>query len=248
MNYMSKKRAIVRCEHEQGEEVKRPLWIEGVSEFSKNVPTHNDIWIIEEVFKGATGGFYVECGANNGAYGCTYLLEKDFRWRGILIEAIPALYEQCVENRPRDTCINACLDSAEGETEFIEYKEYKGCSGIKKNFGKHRRYVNTDTDDHESFLIKTTTLAKVLDEHKAPTVIDYLALDAERSELEILKVFPFDRYKFKAMSIEMGGVTFKELTNLMKDNGYIRVDNQFNRILYEAYFIHKDFITIDYKV
>ena len=244
MKYLNKKRDW----DVPPETVKPPLWIDGVSELSKNVPTHNDIWIIKEVFKGATGGFYVECGANNGAYGCTYLLERDYGWRGILIEPIHALYEQCVENRPRDTCINACLDSVEGETEFIEYEEYKGCSGIKKNFSKLRRYANPDTDAHESFLIKTTTLAQVLDEHKAPALIDYLALDVERSELEVLKGFPFDRYKFKAMSIEMGGGTFRELTNLIKDNGYIRVDNPHNRILHEAYFIYKDFITIDYKV
>tara|TARA_R110000751_G_scaffold17424_5_gene53996 strand:+ start:131 stop:865 length:735 start_codon:yes stop_codon:yes gene_type:complete len=244
MNYMSKRRDW----DIPPESLKPPLWIDGVSEFSKNVPTHNDIWIIEEVFKGATGGFYVECGANNGAYGCTYLLEKNYEWSGILIEPIPVFYEQCVENRPRDTCINACLDSVEGETEFVEYEKYKGCSGIKKNFGKLRRYANQETDAHESFPIKTTTLAKVLDECKAPNVIDYFALDVERSELEILKAFPFDRYKFKAMSIEMGGSTFKELTNLIKDKGYIRVDNPFNRVLFEAYFIHKDFIKIDYKV
>ena len=79
-------------------------------------------------------------------------------------------------------------------------------------------------------------------------MIDYLALDVERSEYEIMKVFPFDRYKFKAVSIEMGGNTYRILTNLIKDNGYIRVDNPYNRTLHEAYFIHKDFIKIDYKV
>ena len=63
-----------------------------------------------------------------------------------------------------------------------------------------------------------------------------------------MKVFPFDRYKFKAASIEMGGNTYRRLTKIMKDNGYVKVDNPFSRVLHEAYFIHKDFITIDYKV
>ena len=235
-------------EHNEKNLREKKTWIDGVSEISRNVPTHNDIWIIKEVFKGARGGFYVESGAHDGSHGCTYLLEKDYEWRGILIEPILGLYEKCRENRPRDTCVNACLNSAEGELEFIEYEKHKGCSGIKKNFGEQRRFANPDTDAHKSLLIKTTTLEQVLDKHNAPPLIDYLALDIERSEYEVMKVFPFDRYKFKAASIEMGGNTYRRLTKIMKDNGYVKVDNPFSRVLHEAYFIHKDFITIDYKV
>ena len=81
----------------------KDLWIDGISELSKNTPTHNDIWIIDEVFKGKRqlhgfGGTYVECGAHNGSYGCTYLLEKEYNWNGILIEPLKDLYDLCVKN------------------------------------------------------------------------------------------------------------------------------------------------------
>ena len=37
---------------------------------------------------------------------------------------------------------------------------------------------------------------------QVPKLIDYMSLDVEGAEYEILKNFPFDKFKFKSMSIE----------------------------------------------
>src|SRR4051812_7716391 len=46
-------------------------------------------------------GFFVEAGANDGLeQSNTYWLERFHGWRGVLVEAIPALYRNAVDERP----------------------------------------------------------------------------------------------------------------------------------------------------
>ena len=48
----------------------------------------------------------------------------------------------------------------------------------------------------------TVTLEAILDQHHAPRVIDYLSLDVEGHEWEVLGSFPFGKYTFRAVTIE----------------------------------------------
>jgi hypothetical protein len=50
--------------------------------------------------------------------------------------------------------------------------------------------------------MQTCTLEEILRACNAPTIIDYMSLDTEGSELIILSVFPFNRYQFRALTIE----------------------------------------------
>ena len=54
----------------------------------------------------------------------------------------------------------------------------------------------------------------------APKVIDYLSLDVEGAETYIMRDFPFDKYKFKCMSVERPK---DELLALLENNGYKKV-------------------------
>lgn len=56
------------------------------------------------------GGTFLEAGANDGVrYSNTYLLERFYGWRGVLVEAVPWLYRDCVRNRPAATVVHAAL-------------------------------------------------------------------------------------------------------------------------------------------
>jgi hypothetical protein len=52
-------------------------------------------------FRNKRDGFFVDVGANSGVdQSNTLLLEKEFAWRGILIEPIPELAQMAARNRP----------------------------------------------------------------------------------------------------------------------------------------------------
>src|SRR4051794_30160124 len=58
------------------------------------------------------GGTFVEAGANDGyRQSNTYYLERFKGWTGVLVEPVPALYEQCRKDRPRSQVFNCALVS-----------------------------------------------------------------------------------------------------------------------------------------
>tara|TARA_B100001123_G_scaffold330784_1_gene372846 strand:- start:1475 stop:2116 length:642 start_codon:yes stop_codon:yes gene_type:complete len=209
-----------------------------------NKKTWNDRWIIEVVFKGRKGGFFIEAGAQHGKWGsCTYALEKYLGWTGILVEPVNKHFNNLVENRPNSVHVNACLCDKNEEVDFIEYEKETGYSGIPQCW-ESKRLVNPETSLHKKTKKPGVTLERLLDDYGAPEVIDYLALDIERSESMVFSVFPFDRYTFKAISLEGGHGAF----NTLMDSGYVRVNNPFCRQPWENYFIHEKWIEITYKV
>jgi hypothetical protein len=77
-------------------------------------------------------------------------------------------------------------------------------------------------------------------QHNAPAIIDYAAFDIEGSELKVLEAFPFDRYIFKALSLECDGTIRKGIFNLLSSKGYKEVKNPFNKNKpWEMYWLHK---------
>ena len=65
-------------------------------------------------------GFYIECGANDGIFQSNTLkLEKQYNWKGLLIEASPSGYEKCLINRSKENIIlNNALVSFDYPDEF----------------------------------------------------------------------------------------------------------------------------------
>jgi len=54
-----------------------------------------------------------------------------------------------------------------------------------------------------NFGSRAITLTSLLDESKAPSLIDFISLDVEGAELEVLKGINFNKYNFKFMLIEI---------------------------------------------
>jgi hypothetical protein len=62
-------------------------------------------------------GFFVEIGASNGIeLSNTYLLEKQYKWKGICCEPIPKRFAELVINRPNSICFNEAVYNQSGLT------------------------------------------------------------------------------------------------------------------------------------
>tara|TARA_R110001599_G_scaffold60939_3_gene169266 strand:+ start:33859 stop:35217 length:1359 start_codon:yes stop_codon:yes gene_type:complete len=183
-----------------------------------------DLWVLEKTnYK--RGGFFVEFGATDGVLlSNTYLLEKEFGWKGICAEPNPKFYEQLKKNRHCITS-NACIGGRTGEeVEFILADEY---GGIAKYSGEDQH-----KDKRESFIkngltinLKTISLHDFLIEHSTPHEIDYISVDTEGSELEILKNFPFEKWHVKTLTVEHNHMEQKhEIFRILSQRGYKRVE------------------------
>ena len=198
----------------------------------------NDRWAIEDVWRGMRGGFFIEAGAVNGLNGsATYVLEHDFGWNGICVEAIDHFYDAIPKfrNCKRD---NRALYSESGLTlDFAQIEDQSGQSGLTAKLRKEARNMIASTPEKVTVTPKqTVTLSDLLREHDAPELIHYLCLDVEGAELEVLRVFDFSGpYKILSASIEG-----KRGAWIMKHFGYVPVVNPYSSADFEFYFLHPD--------
>lgn len=171
-------------------------------------------------------GFFVEFGAANGVdLSNTFILEKNYGWHGILAEPARCWHDQLFKNRSAiiDT---RCVWRTSGEK--IEFNE-----APTPEFSTINQFNNSDNHleqrkNGEKYLVETISLNDLLDEHRAPLNIDYLSIDTEGSEFDILRDFDFDKYNISTITCEHNfTATRKEIRSLLFDNGYI---NKFEEI------------------
>lgn len=178
-------------------------------------------------------GFYVELGANDGiTQSNSYHFELKRGWRGVLIEPTPHKFLACSELRGEKNHIhcNACVGFDYAE-KFVEIS-YANLMSVSRD-------LNLDLDDIQQHLTSGTQtlkdnesvfsfgavakpLSHILDDSGAPAIIDFLSLDVEGAELEVLKGMDFNKYKFKYMLIECRDID--RLSFYLKSKNYTVVD------------------------
>jgi len=152
-----------------------------------------DEWV-NSILNDKKNGYFVELGACDGLYlSNTLYFEKNLDWNGICIEPNDNYIEDLRKNR-KCNISNELVSSFEGET--VDFSLCDVYSGIISEFnGPCTQKLNIVKK-------KTNTLTNILDKFNAPQVIDYLSLDVEGEEYNILKTFTFDKYKFRCITVE----------------------------------------------
>lgn len=168
------------------------------------------------------GGFFVEFGATDGlTLSNTYLLEKSFGWTGILAEPGKRWHSELRANRSGTISHAAVWVSTGEQLSFSEtnYGEYSTLTAFKNsdNYAPDRQ----ESVDYE---VPTISLLDLLDEAGAPPTIDFLSIDTEGSEWEVLQAFDFSRYHFGAICVEHNFTPQREkIHTLLTLHGYRRV-------------------------
>ena len=168
-------------------------------------------------------GFFVEIGAADGIeYSNTYLLETKYNWKGVCCEPLPAFFEKLIINRPNSYWCNGALYNQSGLYVDFDIPYNDLCSGISQNINAHKEYVEKSK---QIITVKTITLLDLLDRINAPLFIEYLSLDTEGSEYEILKNFDFSKYIFGLIHVEHNYVEPQRthIRELLLSNGYIYI-------------------------
>jgi FkbM family methyltransferase len=187
-----------------------------------------DLWVLE-MLENKHGGYFLDIGAFNGIeLSNSYLLEKEFNWTGLCIEAHPVSFSLLVKNRTCK-CANFALANFCGEVAFDS-----NCSLSSK----------ISTSGHK---VKAIDFKQLFVKFDVPQNIDYLSLDIEGSESIALSTFPFDSHKCSLMTIEHNlylGDSFNknEIKKTLLMNGYKiyreNVDNEGK--IFEDWYVHGD--------
>lgn len=173
-------------------------------------------------------GFFVEFGATNGvSLSNTYLLEKHFGWKGILAEPARCWHEALHKNRAA-SIEKKCVWSRTGEVLTFNETDIAELSTINAFSGSDSHDVIRQHGT--TYPVETISLVDLLRTHNAPALIDYLSIDTEGSEFEILSNFDFGEFRFRIITCEHNGTGAREkIFDLLTANGYVRKYTQLSR-------------------
>lgn len=163
------------------------------------------------------GGFFVEFGATNGIdLSNSYVLEKELGWSGILAEPALMWHSDLAANRTA-VISQELVWSRTGESlEFLEDAELSTILSAR-NSDSHSR-------SGSKYRVDTISLTDLLDKFNAPNHVDFLSIDTEGSEFEILETFDFEKYSFGAICVEHNFTPKRSLIqSLLESKGYVRV-------------------------
>jgi len=169
---------------------------------------NQDRYLEQNLFKGFKNGVYVDVGAHDGVtINNTLYFEKNHQWTGINIEPIKSVYDKLVTNRPDNVNLNCAVCNQDGETEFICNVGYtEMISGIKDTFdARHLNRLQNENRQMGSttnvIKVNTKRLETIFDEYKM-SHINYLSIDVEGAEFEVIKSINFDKVYIDCIGFE----------------------------------------------
>lgn len=214
-----------------------------INEHNKNYNTftlkffsqiEQDKYYIENICKYKCNGIFLDIGAYDGITGSnTYFLETILNWSGILIEANPESYHKCIKTRTSKCYNNAIYKDDDILIDFIIPKgdELDGgkeqLAGIKEYIKEESlQYFSKNYKENDVIKVKTKNINTILEENKIYH-IDYMSLDIEGYELEVLKTINFDKFKIYYITVEHGCIqSYQEsIRNFLLSKGYNFVRN-----------------------
>lgn len=189
-------------------------------------------YLLWEFFHGKRNGFYVDVGAFDGIYlSNTYSFEQK-GWKGICIEPNPEMFRLCRENRPQDLCLNlACIGSPHLKEVNFYVEDIGLLSTTINNKAKtddiRQRYHNRGLTfpGLKEITVKAASLNNILETH-FPGIkkIDFINIDTEGNELEVLEGIDTTRFDTRVFIIEAHNrEDEKKISGLLNRKGNYRL-------------------------
>lgn len=149
-------------------------------------------------FKGKKDGFFCDIGGNHPLKINNTLYFEELGWSGIAFEPLPHMSKLWAEHRKAKLFPFALSDS-EGEVIFTVVKDTTGWEDML-SFVKETRNVDYGYETEE-IQVKTKVFKDILEEENIKH-IDYLSLDVEGHELNVLKGIDFNKVRINVLTIE----------------------------------------------
>ena len=232
--FLARNIGAVRSARDQSSEGRR-----FVAEICRNLD-HYQSQIFQDVFvltmlANKRNGYFVEIGVGDGrTLSNTHMLEKQFGWTGLLAEPNPAFHASIRAERSALLDTRAVYATTGERLDFAAFGIGGELSGLTETLRPR-----ADAGNQQTIQVDTVSLMDLLAHHKAPRVIDYLSVNTEGSEFEILKHLDTSRYLPLTLTVEhnFDAPRLDALKALLEPMGYRQVLAAFSR--FDIWFVHQ---------
>lgn len=185
-----------------------------------------DQWLNENVFKNKRNGFFVDIGAHDGETGSNSLFfEEKLGWNGICVEPIPKIFEKL---RLRRKCfvVNGCAYDHDGTVQFNCIDGYSEMlSGVNQDYrDEHRNRIAAEMNyfgGTKTLITSESYRLETLFEAYNVKHVDYLSIDTEGTEMNVLRGINFDKVQIDVINAEVNYPQDEQLIDrFLKEKGY----------------------------
>lgn len=206
-----------------------------------------DKFLNEVVFSNKKEGFFIDIGAHDGiSFSNSLFFEKYKNWEGVCIEPNPVVFGKLISNR-KSVNLNVCIGSENTKVKFTQIEGYSEMlSGITEKYNaKHIERINNDIlikgGTKQEIEVNMITLTAI-DEIKNKK-IDFISIDTEGNEFDIVKSIDFDILNIKSLVIENN---YRD--NRIKEYLGLKEFELIHKLDCDEVFLKKKYISIALKI
>jgi FkbM family methyltransferase len=185
----------------------------------------------------------LDIGASDGiTISNSYFFEKQLGWTGICVEPIPQRAAELRKNR-NCICIEGCISDKNETSQFLRISSpsifTEMLSGLAQKYDpRHLQRIQQELrvgGRYSIVAVKCYRLNDILAQYNIKH-IDYLSLDTEGGELDILRSIDFNTYKIDVITVE-DNYNDPEFISFLTSQGF----NFVQRLEHDLLFVHKNF-------
>ena len=203
--------------------------------FRKNYSQLDEDLFLKKYFKEKKNGFYIDIGCHHPFRGNNTYLLYTYGWSGINIDLNSLSIDLFKIFRPKDINICSALSEKEGEIDYYLPNDNPLSSEITINEKFSKILESHHGNDYKRYKTKSITWKNIIDNYGSRfNFIDFLKIDIEGSDLEVLKTINLDEIKIDLLMVEATDFDKEgrfEIINYLQSKNYkILFDNKLNVI------------------
>ncbi len=183
---------------------------------------HNEDLLIDLIFESKRDGFYVDVGANDPVFNSNTRRFYLRGWRGVNVEPGPLPFQRLVRERPKDINLNVAIGPKRGVMTFYHVADDSTLSSFDKVVADRMAAAVRSTVRPE--LVEVLTLSDIFEEQAQGRKVDFLSVDAEGYDLEVLKSNDWKRHRPAVVLVEMHN-DHKRIADFLSSLNYVLVFN-----------------------
>lgn len=162
--------------------------------YTQNMEDYH-LWL---AFGGKHSGTYIDIGAGHPVADNVSFFFYERGWQGAVVEPQRNLVALYAYLRPRDIAVAALIGTRSGETDFHVFDAFHGLSTTNAKYADAAAALGAG---YRTVKMPMLTLAELCRAH-ALTAIDFLKIDVEGAEADVLRSGDWKRFRPKAIVIE----------------------------------------------
>lgn len=193
--------------------------------------------ILHRIFKGKKNGFFVDVGAHHPQRFSNTQRFYKMGWTGINIDAMPGSMKLFDKLRPKDINLEMGVAEQEGTLDYFRFNE-PALNGFSAELSTTRekefdRYFIKDVVQ-----VKVMPLRDILDRYVRNQAIDFLSVDAEGLDIEVLRSNDWQRFRPRIVLAEvlqhnLDNLHQSPLVQFMNSQGYSPIAKLYHTVLFE---------------